>query len=70
MARAVLSLNAVAILRDSGERYVFLFDGDLRSLQALQRTTGRFAADPELDFDWHDAAIVSLRARELLADPS
>ncbi len=55
--------NVVALLKESGDRYVFLYDEE--SLPALILTLGRFAVDPELDFNWYDEAILSQKARKL-----
>ena len=55
-------INVLALLKD-GERYVFLYDD--RSADQLLQTLGRFAADPELNFSWYDAAVLSQRIRTL-----
>lgn len=57
-------VNVVAIVRND-ERYVFLFDDANRS--ECLRTLGRFAADPDLSFTWHDAAVLSEKIRNGLA---
>ena len=49
-------------LRTHGEVYVFLYDDEHRR-EAL-RTLGRFATEPELRFDWYDAAKLSARIRK------
>lgn len=54
--------KVLAIAKRSGQRYVFLFDGD-QSRKALLNQFGKFAADPELDFNWHDAAILVKKLR-------
>ncbi|MEZ5942988.1 MAG: hypothetical protein R3C18_16465 [Planctomycetaceae bacterium] len=54
-------LNVLALVKD-GERYVFMYDED--SLPQLLQTLGRFAADPELNFSWYDAAVLSQRVRK------
>lgn len=46
-------MNVLAILKHSGERYVFLWD--LASRESLLRQFALFAADPELSFSWQDA---------------
>ena len=56
------SINVIALVKD-GERYVFLYD-DESGAQLLQ-TFGRYAADPELNFSWYDAAVLSQRVRRL-----
>ena len=55
-------INVLALLKD-GERYVFLYDD--RSADQLLQTLGRYAADPELNFSWYDAAVLSQRIRTL-----
>ena len=55
-------VNVLALVKD-GERYVFLYD-DVSGAQLLQ-TLGRYAADPELNFTWYDAAVLSQKVRQL-----
>lgn len=55
-------INVLALLKD-GERYVFLYDD--RSADQLLQTLGRYADDPELNFSWYDAAVLSQRIRTL-----
>jgi hypothetical protein len=59
------AINVLALVKD-GERYVFLYDEQSTS-QVLQ-TLGRYAADPELNFSWYDAAVLSQRVRHLQHD--
>lgn len=59
------AINVLALVKD-GERYVFLYDESSTS-QVLQ-TLGRYAADPELNFSWYDAAVLSQRVRHLQHD--
>lgn len=61
------SLNVIALVKD-GERYVFLFDED--SSAKLLQTLGHYAADPELNFTWYDAAVLSQKVRRLQASSS
>lgn len=49
------------------EQYVFLFRED--RVQECLRAFGRFASNPELSFTWGDAAMMSMQARGLAADP-
>lgn len=53
-------VNVIALAK-GGERYVFLFD-DASRAEAI-RTLGRFAADPDLSFSWHDAAVLGEKVR-------
>lgn len=55
-------INVLALVKDD-QRYVFLYD-DASHDQLLQ-TLGRYAADPELNFSWYDAAVMSQRVRTL-----
>ena len=55
------AFNVLALIKGS-ERYVFVYDDDSRPtlLEAFQTS----AADPELTFNWHDAAVLTEKARE------
>jgi hypothetical protein len=55
-------INVVALVKDA-ERYIFLYDHE--SAPALMQTLGRFAGDPELNFSWYDAAVLSQKVRRL-----
>ena len=59
MSKAV---NVLALVRD-GQRYVFLYDDN--SVETVLEKLAEFAADPELDFTWYDAANLSQRVRDL-----
>ena len=54
-------INVLALVK-GGERYIFLFDDDNRS-EAL-RTLGRYASNPDLSFNWYDAAVLSQKIRQ------
>ena len=58
-------LNVLGLVKGS-ERYVFLFDEANRS-ECLRRL-GKFASDPELSFNWYDAALLSNRIRLLASE--
>ena len=47
------AVNVLALVRN-GHRYVFLYDD--QSLDTLRAQLAIFAEDPELDFNWRDAA--------------
>jgi hypothetical protein len=53
--------NVLALIKGS-EHYVFVYDDDSRAslIQALRDD----AADPELSFNWFDAAVLTQKARE------
>lgn len=59
------SVNVVALVKD-GERFVFLFDAE--SAPQLLQTLGHYAADPEMNFTWYDAAVLSQKVRRLQAE--
>ena len=42
---------------------MFLYDDE--SADQLLQTLGKYAADPELNFSWYDAATLSQRVRKL-----
>ncbi len=54
-------ISIVAIVKGE-ERYVFMFDDDTRA--ETLRTLGRYASDPELSFNWYDAAVLSQKVRK------
>lgn len=59
------NVNVIALVKD-GERYVFLYDD--QSTPQLLQTLGRYAADPELNFTWYDAAVLSQKVRRLQSE--
>jgi len=56
------SMNVLALIRN-GHRYVFVYDDNSVS-EVLSRLSAS-ARDPELDFTWYDAAMLSQRARKM-----
>ena len=55
--------NVIAAQLENGEQFVFIYpDGHE---QAVLRELGKAAADPELSFSWCEAAMLSMRVREL-----
>lgn len=54
-------INVLALVKGE-ERFIFLYD-DANRTETL-RMLGRFAADPDLDFSWYDAAVLSKRIRD------
>jgi hypothetical protein len=58
-------INVLALVKGE-ERYVFLFDDDNR-VETL-RQIGRYAANPELSFTWYDAAVMSQKIRQTVAN--
>lgn len=57
--------HVIALVKD-GERFVFVFEAGCAA--ELLQTFGRYAADPELNFTWYDAAVLSQRVRRLQAE--
>lgn len=55
-------INVLALLKGQ-ERFVFLYDDE--SADQLLQTLGKYAADPDLNFSWYDAATLSQRVRKL-----
>lgn len=60
MSRAV---NVLALVREE-HKFVFLYDDD--SVDTLLYTLSDYASDPELEFTWHDAAVMAQRVRSML----
>ncbi|QDV69625.1 hypothetical protein Poly24_33410 [Rosistilla carotiformis] len=54
-------INVLALVKGE-EKFIFLYD-DANRTETL-RLLGRFAADPEIDFTWYDAAVLSKRIRD------
>jgi len=52
--------NVIALVKGV-ERYIFIFTDENR-VEVL-RQLGRFAMNPELSFDWYDAAVLSQKVR-------
>ena len=57
------SVNVLALVRDE-HRFVFLYDDN--SIDTVLSTLSQYANDPELEFTWYDAAMLSQRVRGLL----
>ena len=55
-------VNVLALIKGA-ERFVFLYDDE--SADQLLQTLGNYAADPEINFSWYDAATLSQRVRKL-----
>ncbi len=56
-------VSVVTLVRGE-EHYVFVFQPQKRT--ELLRLLGRYAADPNLSFNWYDAAVLSQRIREMM----
>jgi len=54
-------INVLALVKGE-ERFIFLFDD--RNRDETLRQLARFAANPELDFEWYDAAMLSRKIRD------
>ena len=57
-------LNVLALIKGQ-ERYVFIYDDDAR--QELIDVFRQFASDPQLSFNWFDAAVLTEKARQQAA---
>jgi hypothetical protein len=58
-------VNVLALVKDCGERYIFLYDDTRESVEALFCQFGKYASDPNLSFTWYEAAVFSQKARRL-----
>lgn len=54
-------VNVLALVKGE-EKFIFLFDDHNRD--ETLRQLARFAANPDLDFTWYDAAMLSRKIRE------
>ena len=61
MAHMDREINVLALVKGE-ERFIFLFDDENRD--ETLRQLARFAADPDLDFSWYDAAMLSRKIRD------
>jgi hypothetical protein len=52
----------VLVMVKGEERFIFLYE-DERRAETL-RMLGRFAADPDINFSWYDAAVLSQKIRQ------
>ena len=58
-----MPVNVIALQRESGERFVFLYDPE--SYDTLLETIERFVSDPELELTDSEADILREKAWEL-----
>ncbi|MCH2200669.1 MAG: hypothetical protein MK102_01755 [Fuerstiella sp.] len=56
------AMNVLALVRDE-QRYIFLYDDD--SVDEVLSRLSASASDPELEFTWWDAAMLSQRVRKM-----
>ncbi len=54
-------VNVLALVKGE-ERFIFLYTDSNKS--ETLRALGRFASDPEINFSWYDAAVLSQRLRQ------
>lgn len=54
-------INVLALVKGE-ERFLFLFDDNRRD--GTLRQLAQFAADPEINFSWYDAAMLSRKIRD------
>ncbi|MEQ9406087.1 MAG: hypothetical protein RIK87_00105 [Fuerstiella sp.] len=57
------AVNVLALVRDE-HRFVFLYDDT--SVDTLLATLSDYASDPDMAFNWHDAAVLAQRVRGML----
>ena len=53
-------INVLALVKGE-ERYVFIYNEENRT--ETMRPLGRYASNPELNFSWYDAAVLSQKMR-------
>ena len=58
-----MPINVIALQRESGERFVFLYDGE--SYDTLLETIDRYVSDPELQMTVSEAELLREKAWEL-----
>lgn len=58
-------VNVLALVKGE-ERFIFLYT-DQNKGETL-RTLGRYASDPEMNFSWYDAAVLSQKLRQNHSD--
>ncbi len=58
-------INVLALV-NGDEKFIFLFDDANRD--NTLRQLALFAADPEIGFSWHDAAMLSRKIRDAVPD--
>ncbi|QDV65865.1 MULTISPECIES: hypothetical protein [Crateriforma] len=58
-------INVLALVKGE-EKFLFLFDDQNRD--ETLRQLARFAANPEIDFSWYDAAMLSRKIRDAVPD--
>jgi hypothetical protein len=59
--------NILLLVKSNGERFYFSYDDSPASIETLLQTLGRYAADPEMNFTWWDAAVLASRVRAVVA---
>jgi hypothetical protein len=52
-------INVLALVKGE-ERYVFIYTAEFTA--DILRTLSRFAGNPDLSFNWHDAAVLQQKA--------
>lgn len=58
------SINVLALVKNDGERYVFLYDD--KSAPEMIKQLMKQSEDPELSLTPYDAAVLSQKVRKLL----
>lgn len=57
-------MNVIVLAKENGQKFVFIFDE--ASVDDMLRTLAEYATNPEIDFSWYDAAMLSQKARLLM----
>ncbi len=65
MDRMDTEINVLALVKGD-EKFLFLFDD--RNRDETLRQLARFAANPEIDFSWYDAAMLSRKIRDAVPE--
>ena len=60
--------NVIALAKDGGERFIFLFDDAIESKEALLNNFRQLAADPTIHFTWYDVVVLSQKCHSLLGN--
>ena len=57
------SVNVLGMVHGE-HRFVFIYDD--QSIETILETLEQYAADPDLDFSWHDAAVLTQRVQDMV----
>lgn len=57
--------NILAVVKNDGERYIFVYDNHSR--EQLIQLLASYADNPDLSFNWDDASVLTQKASDLKA---